>query len=157
MVTAEYSRAYSEVLEILKHLSIEDYKKIPDDRISFFRKNSSENFKVSYDPNLTLEEQNISPRAIAIIALLFRDYWSTPNQKQKILAKQKYDLQKIEEERQKKYSSDNLFTKTDASNFEPLTTTETSMVFPQEQKWYQKFFNYVKNIFIKNYNKKRGF
>ncbi len=35
-------------------------------------------------------------RTKAIIAILFRDYWATPEQREKILAKQNYDRIQIE-------------------------------------------------------------
>ena len=54
-------------------------------------------------------EQNVSKTARYIIALLFRDYWATQIQKEKILAKEKHDLNMIEEEKRQKYNSENIF------------------------------------------------
>ena len=45
----------------------------------------------------------------AILANIFRDYWATPYQKERIEAKEKYDLEKIEQEKREKYSTDNIF------------------------------------------------
>ena len=39
MAEAEYANAYSEVLEILKHVSKNDYNKIPKSKIEIFKKN----------------------------------------------------------------------------------------------------------------------
>lgn len=50
------------------------------------------NYKFNYNPNLTLEEQNVSKRARAIIAILFRDYWATDIQRNKIVKMQKMNL-----------------------------------------------------------------
>ena len=36
MLDLEYGNAYKEVLEILKHISQEDYDKIPEEKIAFF-------------------------------------------------------------------------------------------------------------------------
>lgn len=36
MVDNKYAIAYSEILEILKHIPIEDYNKIPKDKIEIF-------------------------------------------------------------------------------------------------------------------------
>lgn len=62
-----------------------------------------------YNANKTLQEQNVSKTARYIIALLFRDYWATQIQKEKILAKEKHDLNMIEEEKRQKYNSENIF------------------------------------------------
>ena len=37
MVTTNYKIAYSEVLEILKHISEEEYNKIPKEKIEFYK------------------------------------------------------------------------------------------------------------------------
>ena len=89
MVTNEYKIAYSEVLEILKYISTEEFNKIPNDMIEMFKENAMSNNDFIYDPNKTLQEQNVSELSRYIIAILFRDYWATDNQRQRILAKQK--------------------------------------------------------------------
>ena len=71
MENLEYANAYSEVNEILKSISKEDYEKIPKSKIELFKKCSNPNYKFNYNPNLTLEKQNVSKRARAIIAILF--------------------------------------------------------------------------------------
>ena len=84
----EYANAYSEVLEILKHISKEDYNKIPKQRIKLFETSANKNYEFTYNPDQTLDEQNVSSRAKIIIAILFRDYWATDAQREKILAKE---------------------------------------------------------------------
>lgn len=95
MVNLEYANAYSEVLEILKHLSHEDYNKIPKEKIMFFQANYNKEYNFTYDMNKTLDEQNVSKKAKTIIAILFRDYWATDVQREEIKAKEKYDRLKI--------------------------------------------------------------
>ncbi len=109
MVSIEYANAYSEVLGILKYISKEDYEKIPNSKIELFETNQNKDYIFEYNPNKTLDEQNVSKRAKAIIAILFRDYWATKIQKEKIISKQNYDRMKLEEEKKAKYNSDNLF------------------------------------------------
>lgn len=88
MENIEYAIAYSEVLEILKYIPTEDYNKIPKSKIELFENNADKEYKFKYNPNITLNEQNVSKRAKAIIAILFRDYWATETQRKKIIAKQ---------------------------------------------------------------------
>lgn len=115
MVTNEYKIAYSEVLEILKYISTEEFNKIPNDMIEMFKENAMTSNNFIYDPNKTLQEQNVSELSRYIIAILFRDYWATENQRQRILAKQKYERQKRKEEM---YSYDNIFKKIEESSTE---------------------------------------
>ena len=74
MRNIQYANAYKEVIEILKFIPIEDYNKIPRDKIRLFETNSNEQYNFVYNPNKSLDEQNVSKRAKAIIAILFRDY-----------------------------------------------------------------------------------
>lgn len=109
MTENQYAIAYSEVLEILKYISKEDYNKIPQEKLNVFKTNASKDYKFRYNPQKTLDEQNVSKKAKAIIGLLFRDYWATESQRQKIIRKQNYDRMKIEQEKQEKYNKNDIF------------------------------------------------
>lgn len=100
------STAFSEVLEILKYIPIIDYEKIPLDIIEVMEDNSNKDIIIDYNPKISLLEQNISDEAKTIIAIFFRDYWATEKQKEKILAKEKYDNEIEEIEKQKEYNID---------------------------------------------------
>ena len=113
MIDMEYANAYSEVLEILNYISKEDYNKIPENMIELFKENNNKNYKFKYDSSKTLDEQNVSKKAKTIIAILFRDYWATEKQREKILSKEKHDMQKIEQEKNEKYNPENIFRNSD--------------------------------------------
>ena len=97
MADIQYANAYTEVLDILKYVSKEDYEKIPKSKIKVFEENSNKNYSFTYDENKTLDEQNVSEITKAIIAILFRDYWATKEQRYVIIKKQ----QEIKEQKQK--------------------------------------------------------
>ena len=101
MVNNKYGIAYSEILEILKHIPIEDYNKIPKSEIELFKAYADDNYTFTYDSTKTLAEQNVSDITKGLIILLFRDYWATEIQRNKIIAKQNYDRIKLEEEKDK--------------------------------------------------------
>lgn len=107
MLDLEYGNAYKEVLEILKHISQEDYDKIPEEKIAFFERNFNKNYAFKYDINKTLDEQNVSKKAKIIIAILFRDYWATDEQREKIKVKEQHDRQIKEQEIRNKNNLDN--------------------------------------------------
>ncbi len=99
MIDINYANAYTEVLEILKYVSLEDYNKIPKNKIELFKANANNNYHFTYSPNKTLNEQNVSKIAKGIIAILFRDYWATDIQREKIIKKQNADRRIIEEQK----------------------------------------------------------
>lgn len=89
MADIQYANAYTEVLDILKYISKEDYEKIPKSKIKVFEENCNKNYNFTYDENKTLDEQNVSEITKVIIAILFRDYWATKEQRYVIIKKQR--------------------------------------------------------------------
>lgn len=106
MVDIQYANAYTEVLEILKNISQEDYNKVSKGKINLFEHNANKEYIFNYDSTKTLEEQNVSKTARAIIAILFRNYWATDEQRNKIKAFQNNKRHQIEEENRQKYNTD---------------------------------------------------
>ena len=97
------------VLKILEYVDIDDYKKIPPGLIQTFYTYANWNWNFKYDVNKTLDEQHVSKVSKAIIANLFKEYWATPYQKERIKAKEDYDIKQRELRLQEKYNPDNLF------------------------------------------------
>ena len=151
MVDIEYSNAYSEVLEILKYISKEDYEKIPNSKIELFETNHNKEYIFKYNPNKTLDEQNVSKTAKAIIAILFRDYWATELQKEKIIAKQNYDRMQLEEKKKERYNSDNLFKNNKKKNILDATDQEQKLdlIEINNIKWYKKVWKFITRFFSK--------
>ena len=149
MIDSRYANAYKEVLEILKHIPIEDYNKISKNKIELFETNASKDYVFNYNPSKTLEEQEVSNIAKGIIILLFRDYWATEIQKNKIIAKQNYDRMKLEEEKKEKYNTNNIFSNnyrnTGIDNKE--NKAETTLVDIASMKWYKKIWLTLRNFF----------
>lgn len=143
IVTEEYSNAYSEVLEILKYVSEEDYEKIPKNIINLFETNGNKNYKFKYDTNKTLSEQNVSKKAKTIIAILFRDYWATEEQKEKILKKENYDRSVIEQIKREKYNPDNLFKNVQYYKLEKSTNLPVEI---KKKNLFEKLIDFIKKL-----------
>lgn len=145
MENMEYANAYTEVIEILKYISEVEYNKIPKNKINLFKTNANKEYKFTYNPNLTLNEQNVSKRTKAIIAILFRDYWATEKQREKIIAKQNNDRMQIEKNKQERYNSDNLFyhRKKKVENIQ----NETVSLTEYKETFFNKIIKKIRQIF----------
>jgi len=147
MITKEYAMAYKEVIEILKYVPDEDVKKIPEEKLEFYKNNMDNEYNYKIDMTKEFEEQEMSDITKAILANIFRDYWATPYQKERIEAKEKYDLEKLEEEKREKYNPDNIFkNKTQETVVE---NTNLPMVIKKET-FFKKLINFIKGLFNKN-------
>lgn len=148
----EYANAYSEVLEILKYISVEDYNKIPKSKIELFTIDANKEHKFSYNPNKTLDEQGVSEIAKGIIAILFRDYWATETQRNKIIAKQNYDRIKLEEKKREQYNPNDIFKnkKNIQTDLEKFQSEEITMIEYKKLNIFQKILDKIKYLFKKN-------
>lgn len=146
MVNIKYANAYIEVLEILKYIPVEDYNKIPKNKIELFETNSNKDYIFKYDPNKTLDEQNVSKITKGIIAILFRDYWATASQRERIISKQNYDRIKIEKEKQEKYNPNDIFNEKQTKN--NTINIENTSIIEYKESLLSKFLNKIKNFFI---------
>lgn len=144
MIDLKYSNAFTEVLEILKYISKEDYEKVPLEMIEIMEDNCSKDYFVEYNPDISLTDQNISEEAQTIIAILFRDYWATPYQKERIEAKEKYDLEKLEEEKREKYNTDNIFKNKQEETVRENTNLPIEI---KEESFFKKLVNFIKKFF----------
>lgn len=77
----KYKKAYTEVLEILKHIEESDYSKIPRKEIDFLKEHADKKYFFKIDYRLPLEKQNISREANAVLVSLFLDYFVSSAQK----------------------------------------------------------------------------
>lgn len=142
MVNIEYANAYSEVLEILKYISEEDYDKIPQNKIELFKTNSNKYYKFIYNPEKTLDEQNVSKRAKAIIGVLFRDYWATDSQREKIIIKQNNDRLFLEEQKKSLYDIEDIFRIRNVNNENKVE--EITQMIVNKESFIKKCINKIK-------------
>lgn len=155
MADIQYANAYTEVLDILKHISKEDYEKIPKSKIKVFEENCNKNYNFTYDENKTLDEQNVSEITKVIIAILFRDYWATKEQRYIIIKKQ----QEIKDQKQKelmakfeqnKNISEKDLKKVDVANDLDLDidyARETNLEIYKEENIFKRIISKIREIF----------
>lgn len=153
MITKEYARAYTEVIEILKYVPEEDVNKIPKEKLDFYKNNMDTEYDYKIDTTKEFESQEISDKTKAILANIFRDYWATPYQKERIEEKEKNDIKKIEEEKREKYNPDNIFKNTNQKSVDKVikeeSETEENDNLPIEVKkesFFKKLINFLKSL-----------
>ena len=99
----DYSNAFKEVYEILNSLEEEEYKKISKDLIKVIEENKNDDYEYIVDEEKSLKEQSMLPETKAILFNIFRDYLSTPEQREKIKVMQAEDRRKAEELKREAY------------------------------------------------------
>ena len=131
----KYKDAYTEVYEILEQLDEEEYNKIPSNVITAIRENRNTEYEFEVDEELL-------PETKAILFNIFRDYLSTPEQKEKIIKMQAEERLKNEQKKAKQYNSD-LF-----ANKQKVQSVEREHI---------ELIEYKENILKRIFNKIRQF
>lgn len=138
--------AYKEIYEILKIFPQELVAKIPQEKIRFFRNNMDNSYQYNISKE-TFDGQTMLEETKAILTILFRDYWATPKQKEKILSYENSARNKLEEETRMKYNPDNLFKKKDNSKHLEEHIEETTAMVEYKDSIFKKIINKILNIF----------
>lgn len=140
-----YHKAYKEVIEILKYVPQESVNKIPKTMLETFEKKMDKDYVFNVDINKSFEEQNLLEETKDIFAVIFRDYWATPYQKERIIAHENYDRQKIEKQKNDKYNPNDIF-KIKNKNQEEKAN---NLPVEHKEKFYKKILGFLKKIFNK--------
>ena len=100
---AKYKDAFAEVYVILEYLDEEDYEKIPENLLKVIDKNRNKEYKYEMNDEFDLEKQPMLVETKAILYNIFRDYLSTPEQKEKIIKMQKEDMARLNKKKSEEY------------------------------------------------------
>lgn len=149
MVAENYACAYREVIEILKYTNQDDVNKIPSEKLLLWLDNMKEDYNFEIDEEKPLSEQNISKEAKAILANIFKEYWATDYQKQRIEEKEKYDMEKLEKEKYEKYNPNDIFKNKNQINIENDNISDNVAMVEYKVSLFTKIFNKIKCIFKK--------
>ena len=146
MITKEYAIAYKEVMTILSYVPKSDVDKIPQEKLEFYKSNMDKDYEYKIDEKKQFEEQEMTDITKAVLANIFKDYWAMPYQKERIKAKEEYDLQKIEEEKSKKYNPNNIFKD---KQLNKIIISTNLPIEVKKEKFFKKLIKFIKNIINK--------
>ena len=133
-----------EVEYILKKLDDEYIKKIPQEIWDYIEENKDKDYIFDYDENKTLVEQNLSIDTISILTYINMEYLLGEEQKKEMIEFLRKDEMIAEQEKAKLYNPDDLF-----KNRKESKQQETSLIEVKIEKWYEKVFSFLKNMFKK--------
>lgn len=153
MIAENYACAYKEVIEILKYTNKDDVNKIPSDKILLWRDNMKEDYNFEIDEEKPLSEQNISKEARAILANIFKQYWATDYQKERIEAKEKYDMEQLEKEKYKKYNPNDIFKNKKQSISTDENISNTVAMVEYKESIFKRILDKIMGIFSRKNNK----
>ena len=136
-----FPKAYREVYEILKYIQKEDIEKIPKDFLQTIEDNMDKEYIYKIDENKSFEEQETLKETKAIISIIYKEYWATPERKQELIEIRREQRNTLEQEKMKKYDSNIVFRQKEGMMQVPLAMVN------KKEKFFTKFFNKIKGLF----------
>ena len=144
-------QAVAEVIEILNHSESEITNKIPEKFMQFLHTNSDNEFKVNIDFDNEHWDDAIKQDTKAILALIYRDYIVSKEERNKLLKEEQERLDKEEQELRERYNPDNLFEKKTDMVEEKDTNSINNMqlVEIKEDQWFKRIWKKIISFFGK--------
>lgn len=142
------TKAVSEVIEILNHTDKEIVEKIPQKFIEFLFENEDNDYKPNIDFYDEQWEKSIQEDTQAILAMIYRDYIVSEDEKIKLLNEEQEEKLKQERELREKYNPDNLFKKhSEDKNVAENDIYSKVAIVEYKESIFKRFINKIKNIF----------
>lgn len=143
-------KSCKEIYVILNKLGL--FYKLPRELREYISENQSSSYEYDFNIDLPLIYQINNEKTKEYISYLFLKYINDNDDEKRILL-EKYEKNEElqQEELVKKYNPDDIFKS--RNKIVPQVeqpSEETRMTVVQEEKWYQKIFNLIKNIFHRN-------
>lgn len=148
MVTIEDS--YEEVYQVLTHLKINEYEKIPTKIVSYYENHRNKNYSFRYDYNKRYNEHIISKNALKILYKIYYNYILNDSEKEKFI-----DVLKLKEKtKQTTINKENMKTNMAKQQNSDIFFNKSNKIeyknnFQEENKENNKLTQYEENIFTK--------
>lgn len=144
MLNQRYAEASVEVLDILKHMNVNDLARVSNKFIDFLKENASKNYICNLDYSKKLNDMELKQETRGLLALMYEKYWCPEEEKEELKKKFYENEKKYQEELREKYNPDNIFNKKQENIIES-ENNQTQLI------------EYKESVFRKLLNKIRAF
>lgn len=150
MIKIQKNKAYTQVLEILNFIKPEDYYKVPKELVCALEKNKDEEDTFKYDSSKDFLDQNVSSETKLILAIFFKRYWATDDQKQKIRSYEINKMSEIEEEKKKIFPQNVISDQVVQEKIEEKKNTQLMVV--EKKGWFKRIISKFISMFTVGQN-----
>ncbi len=147
------NQAFSEVYDVINHMSEEMQEEIPKSFMNLIKDNRDLEYIFNIDYTIDIKKQLLKESKV-ILSLIYRDYLCSKEKREELLALDLEEIRREEKILQEKYKIDFESRKKEKiQNEEEIEDTEQEKInLPievEKEKWYMKIFNFIKKIFKK--------
>ena len=145
-MTNETKEIYSEVYQVLNLLGAEYISRLPKSLVNMLNEKRKLDYNPEYTDDVSLSKQNIRKKSLAIIVLLYLNYWCE-NENEVLEAKQILldNEEKYQKELREKYNPDNIFKNYNQRHENIIENNEEKdLAVPQSQSLMRRILNKIK-------------
>ena len=147
-VSENYKKAFVELEAVLKCLNYDDYNKIPKNLINEIEQNKDKEYKYEYNETLEYYKWNFMPETKALLYNIFKNYLATEKQIEDLRRKELIEINKLEEEKKKKYNTENIFKNSELKNSQQeKKDKECNKIIKYKESFIKRIFRKIKSIF----------
>lgn len=146
MITLQDRKTFADVSIIIKMMSKDMQEKINPNFIKLIEDNKDTEYISYIDSNIPLKKQKLSPDTKTLLALIYRDYLCSEDERKNLLIAEKQEIAKREAETRKKYEIN--FEKRKIYQNDEVTTT--SLIEYKKESLFTRIINKIKKFF--NFN-----
>ena len=147
MIDNTYRNAFKEVYVILKNTDQELLQKIPNQFMKFLQDNMNRKYQINIKKDIEIDKQKILKETESILALIYRSYWATDEEKIEFANKDKNEL--IEQEKKKKQNFQGQDINEIFEKRKNTKQTENQLIILEKQSFIKKIINQILKILKK--------
>lgn len=148
-ISLEQREAYSEVLEVLRHMEKKYVEKIPKTIIMFFYDNCS----LDYEFRMTksIGEEKLKPKTLDLLALLNFNYWAKNKSKEELIMDYAIINPTTQKQLNAQLEKENIFTKIDVPSNEAEENKESNLPAIKDAtiSFFKNIFSFFKDALTK--------
>lgn len=142
-----YYDAYTEIYEILSYMPINYIRKLPKELLNLFEQKRNKEYKYCVNTEKKINEQDMLIETKSILAVLYRDFWSTKEKKEIILEKERTERDLYQNELRQKYNYNNIFKDESQLKYNSKAFSNNVAMIEYKESIFKRIMNKIKNIF----------
>ena len=142
-ISHQDKQAFADLSIIIKMMPQDMKQKISSKFINLIEQHKDTNYISQINPNIPIREQKLSETTKTLLALIYRDYLCSKEERKKLILAENEKLQKIENENRIKYEI-NFEKRNKASQ---LADACTDLIKYKKETFFTRILNKLKKIF----------
>lgn len=142
---SDYSKVYKELYEIFKYLPEELADKVPLEIINQIKNKMDKDYLYEVNHISDFRNQSMMKETRAMLAIFYRDYWSSEDERKEIIENERKEMLRSEEEKKNTYKDRSNIFKTK----EYIEENDSNQIVKYKEGIFKKIFKKIILLFKK--------